>query len=92
MSFRLSGLVIWYPHICILWLRKPYKKITPTAFQQLVCPESIPFVFTGYAIASTTATQLKQAVSLGQDLTAYATYEGYPAFAVTTRGDAYGVF
>ncbi len=92
MSFRLSGLVIWYPHICILWLRKPYKKTTPTAFQQLVCPESIPFVFTGYAIASTTAAQLKQAVSLGQDLTAYATYEGYPAFAVTTRGDAYGVF
>lgn len=68
------------------------KKITPMAFQQLFCPESIPFVFTGYAIASTTATQLKQAVSLGQDLTAYATYEGYPAFAVTTRGDAYGVF
>ncbi|XP_053495959.1 APOBEC1 complementation factor isoform X1 [Ictalurus furcatus] len=52
--------------------------------------------FPGYAIANTTGTvttsQLKQTVSLGQDLAAYATYEGYPAFAVTTRGDAYGVF
>ncbi|XDV44998.1 hypothetical protein PO909_013186 [Leuciscus waleckii] len=48
--------------------------------------------FPGYTIASTTATQLKQAVSLGQDLTAYATYEGYPAFAVAARGDGYGVF
>lgn len=78
--------------MCILRLRKLFKKITPTSFQQLFCPDSIPFVFTGYAIASTTATQLKQAVSLGQDLTAYATYEGYPAFALATRGDAYGVF
>ncbi|XP_041939340.1 APOBEC1 complementation factor isoform X2 [Alosa sapidissima] len=52
--------------------------------------------FPGYTIASTSATvaanQLKQAVSLGQDLTAYTTYEGYPAFAVATRGDGYGVF
>ncbi|XP_062382352.1 APOBEC1 complementation factor isoform X2 [Sardina pilchardus] len=52
--------------------------------------------FPGYTIASASATvaanQLKQAVSLGQDLTAYATYEGYPAFAVATRGDGYGVF
>ncbi|XP_062858711.1 APOBEC1 complementation factor isoform X2 [Trichomycterus rosablanca] len=50
--------------------------------------------FQGYAIANTTvaATQLKQAVTLGQDLTAYATYDGYPAFAIATRGDAYGVF
>ncbi|KAI7797249.1 APOBEC1 complementation factor [Triplophysa rosa] len=47
--------------------------------------------FPGYTITST-AGPLKQAVSLGQDLTAYATYEGYPAFAVATRGDAYGVF
>lgn len=52
----------------------------------------------GYAIASSpaavaAATQLKQAVALGQDLTtAYATYEAYPAFAVATRGDAYGAF
>uniref|UniRef100_A0A3Q3JGM4 APOBEC1 complementation factor n=1 Tax=Monopterus albus TaxID=43700 RepID=A0A3Q3JGM4_MONAL len=39
------------------------------------------------------ASQLKQAVSLGQDLTAYTTYEGYPAFAVATRNaDGYGVF
>uniref|UniRef100_A0A8C9XB79 APOBEC1 complementation factor n=1 Tax=Sander lucioperca TaxID=283035 RepID=A0A8C9XB79_SANLU len=37
--------------------------------------------------------KLKQAVSLGQDLTAYTTYEGYPAFAVATRhSDGYGVF
>ncbi|TSK14543.1 APOBEC1 complementation factor [Bagarius yarrelli] len=52
--------------------------------------------FPGYAIANTAGTmaasQLKQALTLGQDLTAYTTYEGYPAFAVTTRGDAYGVF
>ncbi|KAK3528755.1 hypothetical protein QTP70_011195 [Hemibagrus guttatus] len=51
--------------------------------------------FPGYAIANTTGTlaasQLKQTLSLGQDLAAYTTYEGYPAFAVTTRGDAYGV-
>ncbi|KAI5627396.1 APOBEC1 complementation factor, partial [Silurus asotus] len=52
--------------------------------------------FPGYAIANTTGTvaasQLKQTLTLGQDLAAYATYEGYPAFAITTRGDAYGVF
>ncbi|XP_063750088.1 APOBEC1 complementation factor isoform X2 [Eleginops maclovinus] len=54
--------------------------------------------FPGYALASpaasaAVASQLKQAVSLGQDLTAYATYEGYPAFAVATRhSDGYGVF
>ncbi|XP_066548988.1 APOBEC1 complementation factor isoform X2 [Amia ocellicauda] len=52
--------------------------------------------FPGYTIANTAATvaasQLKQAVSLGQDLAAYATYEAYPAFAVATRGDGYGVF
>ncbi|XP_060794886.1 APOBEC1 complementation factor isoform X2 [Neoarius graeffei] len=52
--------------------------------------------FPGYAIANTAGTvaasQLKQTLSLGQDLTAYTTYEGYPAFTVTTRGDAYGVF
>ncbi|XP_067285229.1 APOBEC1 complementation factor isoform X1 [Pseudorasbora parva] len=53
---------------------------------------AVAAAFPGYTIASTTATQLKQAVSLGQDLTAYATYEGYPAFAVATRGDGYGVF
>lgn len=55
-----------------------------------------PCLFPGYAIANTTGTvaasQLKQTLSLGQDLAAYTTYEGYPAFAVTTRGDAYGVF
>ncbi|KAM4624298.1 APOBEC1 complementation factor isoform 3-T4 [Polymixia lowei] len=54
--------------------------------------------FTGYALASPPATaavasQLKQAVSLGQDLTAYTTYEGYPAFAMAARhADGYGVF
>ncbi|XP_030631572.1 APOBEC1 complementation factor isoform X2 [Chanos chanos] len=52
--------------------------------------------FPGYTIANPAATvaasQLKQTVSLGQDMTAYATYEGYPAFAVATRGDGYGVF
>ncbi|KAI4788980.1 hypothetical protein KUCAC02_035507 [Chaenocephalus aceratus] len=48
--------------------------------------------FPGYALASPAAA-LKQAVSLGQDLTAYATYEGFPAFAVATRhSDGYGVF
>ncbi|XP_040217996.1 APOBEC1 complementation factor isoform X1 [Rana temporaria] len=56
-----------------------------------------PAAFAGYAIASSpaavaAATQLKQAVALGQDLAAYATYEAYPAFAVATRGDAYGAF
>lgn len=52
--------------------------------------------FTGYALTSTTAalaaTQLKQAVALGQDLATYATYDAYPAFAVPTRGDTYGAF
>ncbi|XP_042254261.1 APOBEC1 complementation factor isoform X4 [Thunnus maccoyii] len=53
--------------------------------------------FPGFALASpassAVASQLKQAVSLGQDLTTYTTYEGYPAFAVTTRhSDGYGVF
>lgn len=52
--------------------------------------------FPGYTIgntsASVAASQLKQAVTLGQDLTAYTTYEGYPAFAVANRGDGYGVF
>ncbi|KAE8283772.1 APOBEC1 complementation factor APOBEC1-stimulating protein [Larimichthys crocea] len=45
--------------------------------------------FPGYTLASpassAVASQLKQAVSLGQDLTAYTTYEGYPAFAVAAR-------
>ncbi|XP_030257265.1 APOBEC1 complementation factor isoform X3 [Sparus aurata] len=53
--------------------------------------------FPGYTLASpassAVASQLKQAVTLGQDLTAYTTYEGYPAFAVATRhSDGYGVF
>ncbi|MGH0115493.1 UNVERIFIED_CONTAM: hypothetical protein FKN15_024823 [Acipenser sinensis] len=44
------------------------------------------------AAASVAAGQLKQAVTLGQDLTAYAAYETYPAFAMATRGDSYGVY
>ncbi|KAK2884367.1 APOBEC1 complementation factor isoform X3 [Channa argus] len=53
--------------------------------------------FPGYTLASPASSavtsQLKQAVSLGQDLTTYTTYEGYPAFAVATRHtDGYGVF
>ncbi|XP_072485030.1 APOBEC1 complementation factor isoform X2 [Notamacropus eugenii] len=52
--------------------------------------------FPGYAIANAAATvsaaQLKQAVTLGQDLAAYATYEAYPAFAMAARGDGYGTF
>ncbi|XP_027696470.1 APOBEC1 complementation factor isoform X2 [Vombatus ursinus] len=52
--------------------------------------------FPGYAIANAAATvtaaQLKQAVTLGQDLAAYATYEAYPAFAMAARGDGYGAF
>ncbi|XP_018424041.1 PREDICTED: APOBEC1 complementation factor isoform X2 [Nanorana parkeri] len=56
-----------------------------------------PAAFAGYAIASSpaavaAATQLKQAVALGQDLAAYATYEAYPAFALAARGDAYATF
>ncbi|XP_072095826.1 APOBEC1 complementation factor isoform X4 [Mobula birostris] len=52
--------------------------------------------FTGYALSGAAsalaATQLKQAVALGQDLATYATYDGYPAFAVPPRGDTYGAF
>ncbi|XP_077206513.1 APOBEC1 complementation factor isoform X2 [Paroedura picta] len=52
--------------------------------------------FPGYTISNATATvtaaQLKQAVTLGQDLATYAAYEAYPAFAVATRSDAYGAF
>lgn len=55
-----------------------------------------PTAFAGYTIANTpaavAATQLKQAVALGQDIAAYATYEAYPAFAVAARGDGYGAF
>ncbi|XP_029465648.1 APOBEC1 complementation factor isoform X2 [Rhinatrema bivittatum] len=58
-------------------------------------PHTAP-AFAGYAItnaaATVAATQLKQAVTLGQDLATFATYEAYPAFAVTARGDGYGAF
>ncbi|KAF4800928.1 APOBEC1 complementation factor [Turdus rufiventris] len=58
-------------------------------------PPAAP-AFPGYTIANAaatvTATQLKQAVTMGQDLATYATYEAYPAFAVAARSDAYGAF
>lgn len=54
------------------------------------------FLPSGYTIANAaaavTATQLKQAVTMGQDLATYATYEAYPAFAVAARSDGYGAF
>ncbi|NXR02406.1 A1CF factor, partial [Sagittarius serpentarius] len=52
--------------------------------------------FPGYTIANAaatvTATQLKQAVTMGQDLATYAAYEAYPAFAVAARNDGYGAY
>ncbi|XP_004701424.1 APOBEC1 complementation factor [Echinops telfairi] len=52
--------------------------------------------FPGYAVpnaaAPVSAAQLKHAVTLGQDLAAYATYEVYPTFALAARGDGYGTF
>ncbi|XP_074882961.1 APOBEC1 complementation factor isoform X1 [Buteo buteo] len=52
--------------------------------------------FPGYTIANAaatvTATQLKQAVTMGQDLAPYAAYEAYPAFAVAARSDGYGAY
>nr|XP_013033947.2 APOBEC1 complementation factor isoform X1 [Anser cygnoides] len=58
-------------------------------------PPAAP-AFPGYTIANAaatvTATHLKQAVTMGQDLATYATYEAYPAFAVAARSDGYGAF
>ncbi|XP_052533543.1 APOBEC1 complementation factor isoform X2 [Tympanuchus pallidicinctus] len=58
-------------------------------------PPAAP-AFPGYTIANAasavTATQLKQAVTMGQDLASYAAYEAYPAFAVAARSDGYGAF
>ncbi|XP_017688219.1 PREDICTED: APOBEC1 complementation factor isoform X2 [Lepidothrix coronata] len=58
-------------------------------------PPTAP-AFPGYTIANAAATvtapQLKQAVTVGQDLATYAAYEAYPAFAVTARSDGYGAF
>ncbi|XP_027754555.1 APOBEC1 complementation factor isoform X2 [Empidonax traillii] len=58
-------------------------------------PPAAP-AFAGYTIANAaatvTATQLKQAVTMGQDLATYAAYEAYPAFAVAARSDGYGAF
>ncbi|NWI91282.1 A1CF factor, partial [Pitta sordida] len=58
---------------------------------------SFPIFFpAGYTLANAaatlTATQLKQAVTMGQDLATYAAYEAYPAFAVAARTDGYGAF
>ncbi|NXG41220.1 A1CF factor, partial [Psilopogon haemacephalus] len=61
-------------------------------------PALLPFLFpAGYtlanAAATVTATQLKQAVAVGQDLATYAAaYEAYPAFAVAARSDGYGAY
>ncbi|NXI72576.1 A1CF factor, partial [Anseranas semipalmata] len=58
-------------------------------------PPAVP-AFPGYTIANAattvTATHLKQAVTMGQDLATYAAYEAYPAFAVAARSDGYGAF
>ncbi|XP_015721692.1 APOBEC1 complementation factor isoform X1 [Coturnix japonica] len=58
-------------------------------------PPAAP-AFPGYTIANAattvTATQLKQGVTMGQDLATYAAYEAYPAFAVAARNDGYGAF
>ncbi|NXX41880.1 A1CF factor, partial [Tricholaema leucomelas] len=58
-------------------------------------PPAAP-AFPGYtlanAAATVTATQLKQAVTMGQDLATYAAYEAYPAFAVPARSDGYGAY
>ncbi|KAM9380032.1 LOW QUALITY PROTEIN: APOBEC1 complementation factor [Phaethornis superciliosus] len=58
-------------------------------------PPAAP-AFPGYTIANAgatvTAAQLKQAVTMGQDLATYTAYEAYPAFAVAARSDGYGAF
>ncbi|NWY40056.1 A1CF factor, partial [Sylvia atricapilla] len=59
----------------------------------LIFPSFLPSGYTiANAAAAVTATQLKQAVTMGQDLATYATYEAYPAFAVAARSDGYGAF
>ncbi|XP_063163524.1 APOBEC1 complementation factor isoform X2 [Candoia aspera] len=58
-------------------------------------PSATNVPFPGYianTAATVAATQLKQAVALGQDLATYTAYEAYPAFAVATRSDGYGAF
>ncbi|NWW67356.1 A1CF factor, partial [Ifrita kowaldi] len=66
------------------------------SLQQRAPGMSFFLLFPGYTIANAaatvTATQLKQAVTMGQDLATYATYEAYPAFAVAARSDGYGAF
>lgn len=51
-----------------------------------------PAGYIANATATVAATQLKQTVTIGQDLATYATYEAYPAFAVAARSDGYGAF
>ncbi|NWT57382.1 A1CF factor, partial [Erythrocercus mccallii] len=58
-------------------------------FWDVICPAGYTIA---NAAAAVTATQLKQAVTMGQDLATYATYEAYPAFAVAARSDGYGAF
>ncbi|NWH85941.1 A1CF factor, partial [Aegithalos caudatus] len=58
-------------------------------FWNVICPAGYTIA---NAAAAVTATQLKQAVTMGQDLATYTTYEAYPAFAVAARSDGYGAF
>ncbi|EPQ13768.1 APOBEC1 complementation factor [Myotis brandtii] len=64
----------------------------PTAAAAAASAAAFPAYAVPSATAPVSAAQLKQAVTLGQDLAAYTTYEVYPTFAVTARGDAYGAF
>lgn len=68
----------------------------PTEAAETPAAAAVTSAFPGYAVPNATApmsaAQLKQAVNLGHDLTAYAAYEVYPTFAVTTREDGYGAF
>ncbi|NXM33892.1 A1CF factor, partial [Oxyruncus cristatus] len=68
-------------------------EVPPAAPAFPVLPSLFPAGYTiANAAATVTATQLKQAVTMGQDLATYAAYEAYPAFAVAARSDGYGAF
>ncbi|NWU07586.1 A1CF factor, partial [Cephalopterus ornatus] len=68
-------------------------EVPPAAPAFPVFPPLFPAGYTiANAAATVTATQLKQAVTMGQDLATYAAYEAYPAFAVAARSDGYGAF
>ncbi|NXP21384.1 A1CF factor, partial [Scytalopus superciliaris] len=68
-------------------------EVPPAAPAFPVFPSFSPAGYTiANAAATVTATQLKQAVTMGQDLATYAAYEAYPAFAVAARSDGYGAF